>query len=177
MRAWRPLVSTLLCLGGVGLAGFLTWGHYFDQQAISTTCTVFEGHGSGGSYVNCGLVTSSAESVIFGLPVALYGLVYFIATLWLCLPRLWRSPSRRVAQARVVLALSGMGFVVYLVGVELLSLHHLCALCTGVHLLQFALFLVIITGWYDTGYAAAEWADDNDGGAETAEAPVAERRP
>lgn len=152
VTTWRPVVSTIICIAAVGLAGFLTWAHYFDQQAISHSCQVFEGHGSN-SFVSCNVVTSSAQSVILGLPVALYGLVYFAVMLGFCLPAAWRSASLRIAQLRVVLTVAGMAFVVYLVGVELLSLHHLCALCTGVHLLQFGLFLLVLTGWYDAGRA------------------------
>lgn len=149
MTRWRPIATTVICLAGLGLAGFLTWGHYFDQQAISNTCPL----GSKGGLINCGLVTSSPESIIFGIPVALYGLVFFVAMTAMCLPVAWRSPSMWLARARVALNVVGIGFVIYLVSVEFLQLHHICLYCTGVHILQFALFILVVTGWYDTGYA------------------------
>lgn len=152
MRASRPLATTLVCLAGLGLAAFLTYGHYFDQGAISNSCPL----GQSGGAIDCGAVTTSPESMIFGLPVALYGLVYFVVMLALCLPQAWRSASVWVARARLVLAVVGIGFVVYLVGVELLSVHHICIYCTGVHVLQFALFLLVATGWYETGWARAQ---------------------
>jgi hypothetical protein len=46
------------------------------------------------------------------------------------------------------------------VGVELLAVKHICIWCTSVHILQFALFMLVITGWNDTGWAAAQWGDD-----------------
>lgn len=157
MTRWRPIVTTLLCVVGLGLGAFLTYGHYFDQKAITNSCVL---SGFGGGLVNCGLVTTSAESVIFGLPVAVYGLAYFVVMLGLCLPVAWRSPSALIAKGRVTLNIAGIGFVLYLVGVEFIELHHICLYCTFVHLVQFILFIVVLTGWYDTGYAASKY--DNE---------------
>jgi hypothetical protein len=69
-----------------------------------------------------------------------------------------------------------MGFVLYLVGVEFLVVHHMCIYCTGVHILQFALFLLVTTGWYDTGYVALRDGGYDDEEPEQA-APVAQRGP
>lgn len=154
MTRWRPIATTLVCLVGLGLAGYLTWAHYFDQAIISSSCPL---GGGANSFINCGKVTSSGPSIIFGLPVALYGLLYFIAMTVLCLPWAWRSPSMWVARLRLAAVVAGMGFVLYLVSVEFLELHALCIYCTGEHLLQFALFLLVLTGWYDTGYAQTQW--------------------
>jgi uncharacterized membrane protein len=155
MTRWRPIATTVICLLGLALAAFLTWGHYFDQSAISTSCPL--GSNSGG-LINCGAVTASPESIIFGIPVALYGLLYFVAMTTMCLPAAWRSTSRLLARARVAMNVVGIGFVLYLVSVEFLEVHHICLYCTGVHVLQFALFLLVVTGWYDTGYAQQQLA-------------------
>ncbi|MGO9196374.1 MAG: vitamin K epoxide reductase family protein [Acidimicrobiales bacterium] len=158
MTRWRPIATTLLCLIGLGLSAFLTWGHYFDQAAISRTCP-----GAGTTTaICCGCVTTSAESVILGLPVALYGLLYFVAMTVMCLPAAWRSPSMWLARARLSMNIAGIGFVLYLVSVELLQVHKICLYCTGVHIVQFALFLLVITGWYDTGYAQLGYGGGDD---------------
>ena len=157
MTRWRPIATSVICLAGIGLAAFLTWGHYFDQAAITNSCP---GRGlGGGSFIDCGAVTTSPESVILGIPVALYGLGYFVVMLALCLPRAWRSPLALVARGRVVLSAVGMAFVLYLVSVEFLQVDRLCLYCTGVHLLQFILFMLVLTGLYDTGYAHAVTLD------------------
>jgi uncharacterized membrane protein len=52
-----------------------------------------------------------------------------------------------------------MASVLYLVGVELLVVKHICIWCTCVHILQFALFMLVITGWSDTGWAASQWTE------------------
>jgi uncharacterized membrane protein len=159
MSRWRPITTTIVCLVALGLSAFLTWAHYFDQAAITNSCPL-EGH----SLIDCGAVTGSPQSVIFHLPVALYGLVYWIAMLAMCLPVAWRSTSQRLAQLRVASVLAGMGFVLYLVYVEFLEIRKICLYCTGVHILQFSLFLLVVTGWYDTGYAQSlsdeDYSDD-----------------
>jgi uncharacterized membrane protein len=38
-------------------------------------------------------------------------------------------------------------------------LHTICLWCTVVHVLTFAMFLIIITGWEDTGYAQSRYED------------------
>jgi uncharacterized membrane protein len=150
VRRWRPVATTIICLLGTGLAGWLTWGHYFNQKAINNSCSMLSSGAHG--LVNCGIVTTSPESVIIGVPVALYGLLYFIAMSTVCVPRAWRHPSRRLAQLRLFAVIAGMAFVLYLIGVEA-HLRYICIFCTGEHILQFALFMLVVTGWDDTGYA------------------------
>lgn len=165
MTRWRPIVTTAACVVALGLSAFLTWGHYFDQAAITNSCSGLVHESSTGSgFISCGDVTTSAESVIFGIPVALYGLLYFVAMLALCVPRAWRSPSRWIARARLAMSVVGMGFVLYLVSVEFLEIHHLCLYCSGVHLLQFVVFLLVVSGWDDTGYAVGEYSGEEDDG-------------
>ncbi|MHB1987602.1 MAG: vitamin K epoxide reductase family protein [Acidimicrobiales bacterium] len=164
MTRWRPIATTVVCLVGLGLACFLTYGHYFDQGAITNSCPL----GSSSGEINCGAVTTSPESIIFGLPVALYGLAYFAVMLAMCVPRAWRSTSRWLARARLGLNVAGIGFVIYLVGVEFLQVHHVCLYCTGVHLAQFVLFLLVVTGWYDTGYGQVAYDEEPAGAASSA---------
>lgn len=146
-------------LVGFALAAFLTWAHYFDESALVHSCAIISAHSS---IFNCGAVTSSPESVIFHLPVALYGLVYFVVMLGLSQPGTWRSSSFLLAATRIALSVVGMGFVLYLISVEFLEVHAVCLYCSGVHLIQFALFLLVVTGWYDTGYAASVYREDEE---------------
>ncbi len=98
--------------------------------------------------------------MILGLPVALYGALYFLFMIGINLPVLWRSPSAWVARLRLVAAVAGIGMVIYLISMETLVIHHICIWCTGVHILMFALFVLITTGWQDTGWAASQWSDE-----------------
>ena len=50
------------------------------------------------------------------------------------------------------MSVGGMGFVIYLISQELLVIKAVCLWCTSIHVIEFLLFLLTITGWYDTGY-------------------------
>ena len=45
---------------------------------------------------------------------------------------------------RFVLSVGGMVFVLWLLYAELLVIDHICIYCTGVHIVTFALFVVLV---------------------------------
>ncbi len=126
-------------VAGIGVAFYLTLAHF--SAGIQLGCPL-----SGGA-INCEAVTRSAESYVFGIPVSLLGLIYFVVMTGFSLPVVWRSKVRVVAQARLALAIAGIGFVCYLVYSELFVIGKICLWCTGVHVLTLILFAVITTGW------------------------------
>jgi uncharacterized membrane protein len=144
---WRPLVLSAICLAGVGISIYLLIVHYDRGALICNTSGV----------VNCSKVLTSPSSVIFGIPVPIFGLLYFIGMGAICLPFAWRSEWAWLAWGRLAGAVAGIGMVVYLIYQEALVLHTICLWCTGVHVLTFAMFLIILTGWEDTGYARSRW--------------------
>ncbi len=156
MTRWRPIAALVVSVLGLGIATYLTYSHYTNPTATQLSCPL----GGHSSTIDCAAVLTSSYSKILGLPVALYGAVFFLFMIVMNLPQMWRSPSIWVARLRLAGAVVGMGTVLYLVGVELLAVRHICIWCTSVHILQFALFMLIITGWEDTGYALSQWADE-----------------
>ena len=133
--AWRPITALLLSLTGVGVSTYLTIAHF---AKISLVC-------SGGGIVNCERVTTSAESYFLGIPVAFLGLLFFVAMTAANLPVLWRTTDRRVHIARLAMSIVGMCFVLYLVSAELLIIKNICLWCTAVHVITFALFVLMMT--------------------------------
>lgn len=133
----RPIASGLLALVGLGLSSYLTLTHYF-ARAVPLAC-------SATGAIDCEKVTTSPQSVVFGIPVAVLGLAFFVPMLALCSPWAWASSRREVAVARLVLATAGMGFVLYLVSMELFVIGAICLYCTGVHLTTFLLFALVAT--------------------------------
>lgn len=111
----------LLLLGppGVGVAGYLTYSHYSDQP------TVCAGIGS------CAFVQTSEYSDIAGVPVALMGLLYFVAMPLLAFWRIKQGADAVpwAAPAAVSAGLTGTAFVVYLTAVELFVLDAICIWC------------------------------------------------
>ena len=132
---WQPLATLVLSLAGLGIATYLTITH-FDKVAL--VC-------SSNAAINCEKVTSSPQSVIFGIPVAMLGLLYFVPMAALCLPAAWRSADRRIHLARLVLAIVGVGMIIYLIIAELFLIKSICLWCSGVHVTTFALFVIIAT--------------------------------
>jgi uncharacterized membrane protein len=90
-------------------------------------------------------VTTSPQSEIVGIPVAMLGLVFFIPMIALCLPAAWRSADRRIHLARLLLAVTGVGMIIYLIIAELFIIKAICLWCSGVHLVTFILFVIIVT--------------------------------
>jgi len=134
---WQAVTSLVLAVLGLGVATYLTMTHY--DTAVPLACP------AGGGVIDCAKVTTSPQSVIFGIPVAVLGLAYFVPMIVLCLPAAWRSPHRLVHLARLALSVTGVGMVLYLVSTELFVIKSICLWCTSVHVLTFLIFVIVVT--------------------------------
>ncbi len=63
----------------------------------------------------------------------------------LCLPAAWRSADRRIHLARLALSITGVAMIIYLIIAELFLIKAICLWCSGVHLITFILFVIIVT--------------------------------
>ncbi len=140
---WVVWASFALSLIGVGISGYLTFTHYAGTQFLAC---------SDAGVVNCGAVTTSAQSVVAGVPVAVLGLVAYLGLAVLNSPWGWARASRWVAWTRVLGVGVAMAFVLWLVAAELLIIDHICLWCTGVHVTTFALSVII--SWAAPGQLA-----------------------
>jgi uncharacterized membrane protein len=134
--AWRVWTALALSLIGLGVSLYLTVAHFVGSQAL--VC-------SANGVVNCEKVTTSAQSYFLHIPVAVLGLAYYVVVSVIDLPMMWRIDDRRVHIARLVLAFLGMGFALYLISAELLIIGNICLWCTGVHVVTFLLFVLVLT--------------------------------
>jgi uncharacterized membrane protein len=134
---WLPAASLLLTVAGLAVAGYLTVEHYTASTTLACPET---------GVVNCQKVTTSAQSMVFGIPVALLGLLYFAAMGPLCLPVAWRSTRPQIRWGRIGAAALGVGSMVYLVYTELFTLNAICLWCTAAHVITLALFAVVVFG-------------------------------
>ena len=144
MRLWRSIATTAVAAAAVGVSIYLTLVHY---AGAPLAC-------SSSGAINCEKVITSPQSVVFGIPVAVYGLAFWVVAVVLSLPPLWRVRSTWVAGARVALATVGIVFVLYLIYVELFDVRAICLWCTSVHALTIIFFMLVVTGWQDTGAGA-----------------------
>jgi uncharacterized membrane protein len=137
----RMLITLGSSVAGLGIASYLTLAHY--TSVVSLVCP-------NSGPISCDAVTTSSESYLFGIPVAVLGLVYFVVVLVFALPPVWRARHPYVAPARLALAVGGIGFVCYLLYAELYEVGKLCLWCTGVHVLTLVIFIAVVTGWDET---------------------------
>jgi uncharacterized membrane protein len=133
---WLQLTTWILSIAGLGVSTYLTITHY--DTGVPLAC-------SDNGVINCALVTSSPESMVFGvIPVAVLGLAFFVFMTVAASPWAWRTKYPQVAIVRLASVVVGIGFVLYLVYTELFTLDHICLWCTSVHVLTFLLFVLIL---------------------------------
>ncbi len=139
---WLQLTSFVLAIGGLGVSVYLTIEHFTGNTSLAC---------SANSTFNCEAVTSSPESMVFGVfPVAVLGLAFFVFMVAVTTPMAWRSARREIALARLGSVIVGVGFILYLIYVELLQVRLICLWCTSVHIITFLLFALI-------AFATAVW--------------------
>lgn len=134
--AWAAPASLLLCIAGLGISVYLTIDHYSTATVLSCPST---------GVINCVRVTNSPQSVLFGIvPVALLGLLYFVAMTLLCSPLAWRDMAT-LRWARLTGVVCGVLMVCYLVYAEFYLIGAVCLWCSAVHVITFVLFVVVLT--------------------------------
>lgn len=136
----------VVSLLGLAVSIYLTKQH-FTQGATYAGCPE-------NSLVNCGRVTSSAQSHFLGIPVAVLGLAFYVFMVAVNSPWGWRARYPAVHWARLISVIVGIVFVLYLVYAELFLINAICLYCTSVHVLTFILFGLIISRAASRGVGA-----------------------
>jgi uncharacterized membrane protein len=132
---WIQAATLALSLAGLGISAYLTISHYLTPATLACPDT---------GIVNCAKVTTSPESVILGIPVALLGLLFYVFMAAITTPRAWRGHAPLLRRARVGGLVAGVAFAVYLIYTELFTLDAICLWCTAVHVITVALFALVI---------------------------------
>jgi uncharacterized membrane protein len=118
----------VLCVIGIGIAGYLTYVHYADLKVLCLS--------SGG----CETVQSSRYAKLDGVPVSVLGLAGYITIL---LSLALRGDTGRAVGFGI--ALVGFLFSAYLTYRELFTIKAICQWCVASAVLMTA--LVLITGY------------------------------
>jgi uncharacterized membrane protein len=111
-----------VALAGLGIAGYLTVVHYAGGEPV---CAIAHG---------CATVQKSSYSALAGVPVALLGLLGYVAILGSL-----SSDGERARTLTAVLAFSGFGLSAWLTWIEVGQLHAICIWCVGSALCMTAL--------------------------------------
>ena len=136
-RSWGQLALLVLAVVGIGISIYLTSVHYDNAPLVCSASGI----------VDCARVLSSPYSVVPGttIPISVPGLLWCIVmgglafTAWRILPE-----RRSIVIAELVWAVLGIVTVLYLVFVELVRLHTICAWCTGLHVIILAMLLISV---------------------------------
>jgi uncharacterized membrane protein len=146
-RAWvrthpLQLATWLLSLFALAVSVYLTITHY--DTSVTLAC-------ADKGIVNCAKVTTSSQSMVFGVfPVAVLGLAFYAFMAAINSPLGWRWNRREVKWLRLGSIIVGMGFVLYLVYAELIQIGNICLWCTSVHVATFLIFALLV-------YEATSW--------------------
>jgi uncharacterized membrane protein len=140
-RLIGQIVLLLLSVASIGIALYLTAVHYEHVPLVCST------HG----FVDCSFVLSSPYSVVPGttVPITVPGLAWGLVSGALAIAALRLSSSfspalRNIHIAQFVWSLVGMLTVLYLVYVEIVNLHTICAWCTALHVTILIMFLITL---------------------------------
>ncbi len=138
-----PIATFILSLYGLGASIYLTIAHY--DTSITLAC-------SDKGLINCTEVTTSPESMVFGIfPVAVLGLAFYVFMVAVNSPWGWRLSRPAVRWLRLGSVIAGMGFVLYLIYAEVDLIHAICLWCTSVHVATFLIFALLVF------YTAFSW--------------------
>jgi uncharacterized membrane protein len=127
-RRWLRIPMIVLTVLGVGIASYVTYVHY---AGIKPACTAGE---------SCTKVQTSIYSELAGVPVALMGLIGYVAIL----ASLLAPETERTRFATLALTLGGFGFSAYLTYRELFSIHAICEWCVTSAIVMTLLMLLSV---------------------------------
>src|SRR5579863_1095222 len=136
----RPITQIcllILSLIGIGIAVYLTTVHYENVPLICSNSGI----------VDCAHVLSSSYSVVPSttIPITVPGLAWCVISAVLAIIGLrFQLVPRWLRIAEFALSLAGILTVLYLVYVEIVRLHTICAWCTGLHVIILVMFLITL---------------------------------
>jgi uncharacterized membrane protein len=131
---WLPLTAFALAVVGFADSAYQVYTHFSGTGLLGCSAATDA----------CVLDQNSQYAWIFGIPVAVYGAVFYAFMIAICSPPAWRSRLPAIRQLRLAAVVAGMLFVLYLVYREVISLGRICPWCTSVHIITFCLFALLV---------------------------------
>ena len=149
---WRsfglPVLIILLALGGIGASGYLTYARWFDKSVVCA------GLGS------CSVVSESSYSHMGPIPVALLGLlgyvaIFAVAAVWLRVGDRWGDWPLLLIWG---MALGGAAYSAYLTYLELFVIDAVCIWCVAQAVIMLGILLISTAGVLTMG----RWEEEED---------------
>jgi len=132
--AWRWWLMLLLTWAGIGVAGYLSYTHLFELPVIC------------GDSQGCDLAAQSVYAKMFGIPVAVFGLLAYIALLALLIARCRVNENLEAYVTLAIFGISLLGvlFSAYLTYLELFVILAVCVWRVASALIMTVLFVLSI---------------------------------
>lgn len=131
------LTLFILSLVGIVISLYLTSVHYENVPLVCTDS----------GFVDCARVLASRYSMVPGttIPISIPGLFWFVVSGVLAFLAWRRWPEhRQLRLAELAWTILGLLTVFYLVYVEIVRLHTLCAWCTVLHVIILTMLILVI---------------------------------
>jgi uncharacterized membrane protein/protein-disulfide isomerase len=136
--AARSRALLLLTLIGLVATSWSTWVHYrlLQDATIVSACDI-------SATVSCSDAYRSAYGTLFGVPVAIFGLCWFVGILLLQIGARGGTPAATNVESYVfALAVPALAFSAWLAYASWFVLHVLCLLCLATYIAVAGVFLV-----------------------------------
>lgn len=133
--SWVVKITLFLSLVGLLDASFLTFKHFVGGPL---PCSILAG---------CEAVTTSSYAVIFGVPVALLGAIFYLT---LAILAVWHIDTNHKLALRSILILSvfGFAFSLYLIYLQVFVIGALCLYCLVSAGATTIIFLLNLSGYF-----------------------------
>ena len=138
----RIVIAVCLCLTGAYVSSVLLAGHYGETWAKTT---VKEACSDDLEDSGCDKVEQSQWSSFAGIPVAAYGLVFYLSLFTLLILSLFASSRPRDTLAGIAIIILALGIIadVYLLCLQAFLIHAYCKVCIFTYLLSTGAFIAI----------------------------------
>lgn len=131
---WLEFTTLVLSVLGLADSAYQTYTHYSGSGLLGCSTRTDA----------CVVVQHSAESYVFGIPVAVLGVAFYVFMVVICSPWAWHSTWPVIRRVRLASVAIGICFVLYLIYAEVIELGRICPYCTSVHIITFLLFSLIV---------------------------------
>lgn len=133
VKKYLPYLIFVLALLGLIDAGYLTWEHY---ARIIPPCRAYN------LFIDCGQVLTSTYSMIFGVPVALIGVIFYLAEA-ACV--FFAVTAKNGLMKLGLIFSSFLGFLgsVYFVFIMLVVIREICLYCLLSAVISFSVFWLV----------------------------------
>lgn len=144
------IISLVLSIAGIAVAGYLTYVHY---NVGALVCGVGD----------CEIVQSSKYSQMFGIPIAIFGLLMYLAILALIIVRYTMEEWSDLASTGIlVLLIAGTIYAAYLTYLELEVIRAICQWCVISAILTVLLLITEVTRLIRTWNAPIDVSFEED---------------